>query len=72
MERGHAEALLPLVERVIAAVPGGFASIDRVAVTAGPGSFTGIRIGLAVRRPSASPARSTSWACRRWRLWRLR
>lgn len=47
MERGHAEALLPLVERVMGAVPGGFASIDRVAVTAGPGSFTGIRIGLA-------------------------
>jgi tRNA threonylcarbamoyl adenosine modification protein YeaZ len=47
MERGHAEALLPLVERVVGAVPGGFASIDRVAVTVGPGSFTGIRIGLA-------------------------
>lgn len=46
MERGHAEALLPLLERVVAA-GGGFASIDRVAVTVGPGSFTGIRIGLA-------------------------
>jgi tRNA threonylcarbamoyladenosine biosynthesis protein TsaB len=47
MERGHAEALLPLVERVVGAVEGGFGSIERVAVTVGPGSFTGIRIGLA-------------------------
>lgn len=47
MERGHAEALLPLVERVMSKVEGGFATIDRVAVTVGPGSFTGIRIGLA-------------------------
>jgi tRNA threonylcarbamoyladenosine biosynthesis protein TsaB len=46
MERGHAEALLPLVERVVAKAPGGFSSIQRVAVTVGPGSFTGIRIGL--------------------------
>jgi tRNA threonylcarbamoyl adenosine modification protein YeaZ len=46
MERGHAEALLPLITRVVGAVDGGFGSIDRVAVTVGPGSFTGIRIGL--------------------------
>jgi tRNA threonylcarbamoyladenosine biosynthesis protein TsaB len=47
MERGHGEALLPLIERVMAPVVGGFPSLDRVAVTVGPGSFTGIRIGLA-------------------------
>jgi tRNA threonylcarbamoyl adenosine modification protein YeaZ len=47
MERGHAEALLPLIQRVMGKVEGGFASLDRVAVTVGPGSFTGIRIGLA-------------------------
>ncbi len=47
MERGHAEALLPLIERVMSKVEGGFKSIDRVAVAVGPGSFTGIRIGLA-------------------------
>jgi tRNA threonylcarbamoyladenosine biosynthesis protein TsaB len=47
MERGHGEALLPLVERIMGQVEGGFGSLDRVAVTVGPGSFTGIRIGLA-------------------------
>ncbi|MBM3563976.1 MAG: tRNA (adenosine(37)-N6)-threonylcarbamoyltransferase complex dimerization subunit type 1 TsaB [Alphaproteobacteria bacterium] len=47
MERGHAEALLPLIKRVMEKVEGGFSSLNRVAVTVGPGSFTGIRIGLA-------------------------
>lgn len=50
MERGHAEALLPLIDRVVAAAEGGFASLDRVAVTAGPGSFTGLRVGIAAAR----------------------
>jgi tRNA threonylcarbamoyladenosine biosynthesis protein TsaB len=53
MERGHAEALAPMIERVINATPGGFASITRVAVTVGPGSFTGIRIGLAAAQAIA-------------------
>ena len=50
MERGHAEALLPLLERVIARVEGGFESLDRVAVTVGPGSYTGLRVGLSAAR----------------------
>ncbi|MGB7045218.1 MAG: tRNA (adenosine(37)-N6)-threonylcarbamoyltransferase complex dimerization subunit type 1 TsaB, partial [Methylocella sp.] len=50
MERGHAEALLPLIDRVMARVAGGFASLDRVAVTVGPGSFTGLRVGIAAAR----------------------
>jgi tRNA threonylcarbamoyl adenosine modification protein YeaZ len=50
MERGHAEALAPLLERLMNEVEGGFASLDRIAATVGPGSFTGIRIGLAIAR----------------------
>lgn len=50
MERGHAEALLPLLERVIALSGGGFEAIDRVAVTIGPGSFTGLRVGISAAR----------------------
>ncbi|GLS74038.1 tRNA (adenosine(37)-N6)-threonylcarbamoyltransferase complex dimerization subunit type 1 TsaB [Methylobacterium tardum] len=50
MARGHAESLLPLIERVIARVEGGFAAIDRVAVTVGPGSYTGLRVGLSAAR----------------------
>ena len=50
MERGHTEALLPLIDRVMARVDGGFAALDRVAVTVGPGSFTGLRVGIAAAR----------------------
>ena len=50
MERGHAEALLPLLDRLIARVESGFEAVSRVAVTIGPGSFTGIRVGVAAAR----------------------
>ncbi len=56
IERGHAEALLPLIERVMAKVEGGFTSLDRVAVTVGPGSFTGLRVGLSAARAIALAA----------------
>jgi tRNA threonylcarbamoyl adenosine modification protein YeaZ len=50
MLRGHAEALAPMVEEVVGSIEGGVASLDRIAVTTGPGSFTGIRVGLALAR----------------------
>lgn len=50
MERGHAEALVPLIDRVMARVETRFDGIDRVVVTIGPGSFTGLRIGLSAAR----------------------
>src|ERR1700679_2062507 len=53
MAHGHAEALGPMVERGMRAVEGGFGTIGRVAVCVGPGSFTGIRVGLAMARAIA-------------------
>ncbi len=53
MDRGHAEALMPLVERVMDKVPGGFSSLERIATTVGPGSFTGLRVGLSAARAIA-------------------
>jgi len=47
MERGHQEALAPLVAEVMAEAGLGFDRLDRLAVTVGPGSFTGLRVGLA-------------------------
>lgn len=50
MERGHAEALAPMVEEAIAAAGVKFVALDRLAVTTGPGTFTGQRVGLAFMR----------------------
>jgi tRNA threonylcarbamoyladenosine biosynthesis protein TsaB len=44
----HAEALLPLLERLLAEVGWSRSSIDRLAVGVGPGSFTGLRVGIAL------------------------
>jgi tRNA threonylcarbamoyl adenosine modification protein YeaZ len=53
MARGHADALAPMVEEVMRGLDGGFGSLTRLAVATGPGSFTGIRIGLAMARAMA-------------------
>ena len=50
MDRGHAEALLPMVRDLMAGIEGGFASISRIVTTVGPGSFTGLRVALAAAR----------------------
>src|SRR3954451_8408312 len=56
MKRGHAEALMPLIARVIKESGVGFAGLDRIAVTTGPGSFTGLRVGLSAGRGIALAA----------------
>ena len=56
MKRGHAEALMPLIARVIKQAGIAFASFDRIAVTTGPGSFTGLRVGLSAARGIALAA----------------
>jgi tRNA threonylcarbamoyladenosine biosynthesis protein TsaB len=50
MARGHADALPLMVEEVMRGIDGGFPSLARISVATGPGSFTGIRIGLAMAR----------------------
>lgn len=50
MDRGHAEALPPMVAEVMQRAGLSYAQLDRIAVTIGPGSFTGVRIGLSFAR----------------------
>ncbi len=56
MVRGHAEALMPLIARVMERANLPFSAIDRIAVTTGPGSFTGLRVGIAAARGLALAA----------------
>jgi tRNA threonylcarbamoyladenosine biosynthesis protein TsaB len=56
MVRGHAEALLPLVSRVMSEAAMEFGALDRIAVTVGPGSFTGLRVGVSAARGIAVAA----------------
>jgi len=47
MVRGHQERLAPMAAEVMARAQWDFATLERIAVTVGPGSFTGLRVGLA-------------------------
>ena len=50
MLRGHAEALMPLIRQIMDEAGTALRDLDRVVVTTGPGSFTGLRVGIAAAR----------------------
>jgi tRNA threonylcarbamoyladenosine biosynthesis protein TsaB len=53
MQKGHAECLLPMIETVMGEAGTEFKSLDRIAVTYGPGTFTGTRICVSAARALA-------------------
>lgn len=54
--RGHAEVLAQMIGDVVERSGTSFNALDRVAVTVGPGSFTGLRVGIATARAIALAA----------------
>jgi len=52
---GHATRLLPMIAELLGLAGGGWEEVDRIAVGVGPGTFTGLRIGIAT-------ARALAWA----------
>lgn len=50
---GHAALLLGLLEQVLADAERGWEDVERIAVGTGPGTFTGLRIGVATARALA-------------------
>lgn len=49
-KKTHSQTLLPMVDALVRMTETDKASIDAVAITAGPGSFTGLRIGAATAK----------------------
>jgi tRNA threonylcarbamoyl adenosine modification protein YeaZ len=58
MERGHAEALMPMVAEITQEAGLDFGALDLIAATTGPGSFTGVRIAIAAARGLALVTRA--------------
>lgn len=54
--RGHAETLLPMIQDLMKSADCAYHDLDLIAVTVGPGTFTGLRIGLAAARGIALAA----------------
>ncbi len=50
MTRGHAEALMPMIGEAMDRAGRRLADVGLIAVTTGPGSFTGVRTGIAAAR----------------------
>jgi tRNA threonylcarbamoyladenosine biosynthesis protein TsaB len=42
----HSETLIPAIERILIDTGNSYQTIDKFAVSSGPGSFTGIRVGM--------------------------
>ncbi|MSO65015.1 MAG: tRNA (adenosine(37)-N6)-threonylcarbamoyltransferase complex dimerization subunit type 1 TsaB [Alphaproteobacteria bacterium] len=53
LDRGHAEALIPMIEELRHECGFEYGQVDILAVTIGPGTFAGIRVGLAAARAMA-------------------
>lgn len=56
MARGQSEALVPMIDGVMREAGAAFRDLSAIAVTIGPGAFTGLRIGLATARAMALAA----------------
>lgn len=50
MKRGHAEALVPIIADAMKAAGLEFSALDRIATTIGPGSYTGLRVGISAAK----------------------
>ncbi len=53
MQKGHSERLMPMIEMVMSESRLEFKALDRIAVTFGPGTFTGTRISVSAARALA-------------------
>jgi tRNA threonylcarbamoyladenosine biosynthesis protein TsaB len=50
MRRGHAEALIPIIADAMTAAGIDYPDLDRIVTTVGPGSYTGLRVGISAAK----------------------
>ena len=62
-QRRHADELFPTIERLLARARITLASVDKVAVATGPGSFTGLRVAIAAAQGIARGAGAARLQC---------
>ncbi len=51
----HSQTLMPMMDNLLSATKTDVSEIDRIAIAAGPGSFTGVRIGISAVKGLAAP-----------------
>ena len=56
-KKTHSQTLLPMLEEICRMTECGMKTVDAVAVSAGPGSFTGLRIGAATAKGDGQAAK---------------
>lgn len=65
-KKTHSQTLLPMLDEVAKMIELDLNTIDVIAVSAGPGSFTGLRIGSATAKGLALALNKQMFPCRRW------
>ena len=63
-KKTHSQTLLPMLDEIAKMTELDLNTIDAIAVAAGPGSFTGLRIGSATARDLDLHLRNRLWQCR--------
>lgn len=71
-KRTHSQVILPLAERLLADTGLNWQDVDGFAAAKGPGSYTGLRIGIAAVKAMSYACRSLAWESLRWKGWRGR
>lgn len=70
-KKTHSQTLLPMIDEVVKMTETNLKELDAIAISAGPGSFTGLRIAVQQRRDYVWRLISRLLRCLRLKLWRL-
>ena len=68
----HSQTLMVMAENLLHQCGKTVNDVNAVAVAAGPGSFTGVRIGVAAAKGSRGAGKCPATASARWKPWRFR